>query len=245
MAASKQPARSQPSGMISEARTEWANIRSGACVALAGRRGTGKTTACLDILRSLLLRDEAGKLVVFSSTAGISGDFRNIATARQYDSRDFRSMVRRQKENCERARRRGRSLPKMTIVLDDVGLETGGESFHSDRSKYSPQWCASAGRHLAITIIVCVQQIKQVAPCFRENLDFLVLTSASAHGLTTIYESVAFNDSRQEFVRYVTELLTPEPGRHWSVVHNISSGSWAKCQASNAPFRVEYRRRSA
>lgn len=154
------------------------NIRPDATIAIIGRRGSGKTTLNKWIL--YYLKNRTRSAYVISNTADMNGDYNTLlpdnCIMREFDPARVSKILEMQVKLRDRLE--SNNINKNTkvsciIIMDDI--------LSDPKWKNSPvmKEMIMDGRHFFLTNILSVQAPQAIPNQYRENFDYLIITSAS------------------------------------------------------------------
>ena len=212
------------------------NIKRNRTIAIIGGRGQGKTT----IIKTLLYY--SGKTIrlpiLISATAGINGDFKNIIPDiliyEKYVPNKIDIFISDQivlKEKIAKGQCSKNVKQLGYLIMDDI---IGTDPIWKNDKHFKRIFYA--GRHFNITNIISVQNPIDIPPGFRENIDYVIITSCNTDKRKKhIYEHF-WNDKYGNFADFKSMLykITSNPF-HCLLMDQKSQGNklseyvyWAK-----------------
>ena len=207
---------------------------------LVGKRGSGKTVLLLDLLYSMRDRFDIG--IMCSPTQSTVESFERIMPSsliyNDYDAAAIGRMI-----DMQRARQRsGKPLKRVFIVLDDCAYDRNmfnSKGVHMRQIFYN-------GRHLGITLLLCMQAaIDGMPPAMRGNVDLLftcrdmILTNQERlhkHYFGQIASFDAFQKIFTECTKDHEVLVSDSTGKGSD--DPTSSLFWYKARLPLPPFRL-------
>lgn len=195
---------------------------------MVARRGAGKTSLARDIVYELAARGELdGGVLVFSPTAGLSGDWDSIGRAHDFSEDNLQWYIRAQSARVRAAKERGLEAPHLLIVFDDQNER----AFHDSEGV---RWLYANGRHLGVSVLTLCQFPTMLSPAARNNLDALFIGGQAGDGLRGLYPCVAWSGDYKAFEGYITEQT-----REFGFASYVSrDASWETVRAVPRRYRL-------
>ena len=166
---------------------------------IISRRGAGKTQLARALVWALGVRGElSGGVVVFSETAGYSGDWAGIGVSHPFSDAVLGHYIEAQKRRFSASQGRGQPPPLLTVVFDDCA----DGPFHESKLV---KWLYTKGRHIRVTIVSLVQFPTQLSPAARNNADHVFVGGQAGDGLKAIFEMISFPGQFRDFERLAWE----------------------------------------
>lgn len=184
-------------------------IKGGHCptMVLLGRRHTGKSTICIDLLYNMQFLP---CVIVFSATEFANSTFgkhvHNIFIYNTFEPDVLRKIMHRQKKKVKELTKLGEDPKKhpeisVCIILDDMNYD---KRFTKDPIITE---ILLNGRHFMITLIATFQYLMSVPPLFRTNIDYVfACRETKADNLVKLYKFY-FSDfnTLDDFKKTLTE----------------------------------------
>ena len=160
-------------------------------IVIIGKRGSGKSTVAMDIMRQL--KDDVDLAIAVSETAETTAILDGvIPLGMQYKSVNGEILTRIMAEQ-ERQLKRGRRR-NLLLFLDDIAWNK--KFMHSEEFKR----LVFNGRHLCITVICTLQYAMEIPPAIRMNTDLCITMSERViHYRKNLYEQYFGMMTMEEF----------------------------------------------
>jgi hypothetical protein len=141
-----------------------------------GRRGSGKTTLCIQLLLTGGggFKNKFDKVMLISPTAHLSQQWKSIDTSKwsiysEYDPSIIKELIEKQSQHS--MFRFGQPRNKVLVILDDLGMKA--RKVKNSETDYLDV-LACNGRHLDISCIFLGQVYTQFPPSYRSNADIII-----------------------------------------------------------------------
>lgn len=162
---------------------------------IVARTGSGKTHAMRYVVSELYKQKKIQGVIVFASTARISGDYEWVNERYRYSKLDEKVIKGIFADRAIR-KQNGQPVPPIALIMDDViGDAQLRSNWMSDLS--------SKSRHYNLYIFVLIQAPKAIKPAVRSNADCIWLfKQPNKEALEEAYTYVDFDD-KQEFMEFM------------------------------------------
>lgn len=177
------------------------------CEAIVGRRGSGKTTLCIDLLCSVW-KHKFDLIVFVSTTAHLQKEIwkqlspKGIKLFSKLNAALIRLLKDYMKDNPDK---------HLLLIVDDMGLDTRDERKAEEFNNLS-----FTSRHHRISMVILAQRYTLISPAYRSQLDRLYLFNLSnTHEIAQVSRS--FWGGTQDSLR---EALSKLEGRDVLVLTN-------------------------
>lgn len=148
--------------------------RTGSSTLIIGKRGCGKSTAVVNIVSFLKIKENTNICIVFSSTEKYTKFYTNsISPIKLYDEfteESLNSILKNQSEKIGNCVKNKIKIPELILIIDDC------DPFKMLKSD-SFQELMFNGRHYHISVILTMQFPMTLSPSIRCNMDYVFLTN--------------------------------------------------------------------
>ena len=192
---------------------DFGSIEPCAAIALLGKRRTGKTTWCMNILQ--YLNDSVGRFVAVCGNKDNASEWRTVIHPLFVVQKDLAYLEKlRDYQDTKVSSFTSQQLPipkkyRICIILDDCGSDR--TFMHSKIIKD----LLSNGRHYGMSLIILAQYLNQLAAENRDQLDYIgVLHTSNAKNIKKLFEEYVSTGTLREF-RSLLNACTASRGMCW------------------------------